>query len=104
MSPWYHAIPNGAVGACRTKSVKSVLGGRPFTWICMRSFTPTGLIVTWAVALGRQLAAPAETSMSNEILSDCAACAAASVGRQPRTNAVRVRNIATTLGEYGCMV
>src|SRR5215831_18379249 len=79
MSPWYQAMPNGPVGTCRTNSVKVRFGGRPSTLTCIRSFVPPGRTVTCprtALGFGRQLAAPAETCISNEFLLPCAATGA----------------------------
>src|SRR5438046_2950556 len=50
-----------------TKNWKLVLGGRPSTLTSMSSTGPMGLIVTLPLASGRQVFAPAETTMSKVV-------------------------------------
>src|ERR1041385_1970187 len=67
MSPWYQAIPNGAVGTWITKKSNSWCGGSPDTFTSICSTDPSDTTRTAAVADGRHEAAPADTTMSKSI-------------------------------------
>src|SRR5712691_3230773 len=95
MSPWYQAMekPGGFVGVWSTKNVKPVCGGRPRTTTCIRWFAPTFWTVTCPVASGRQVCAPAETTISNESRGDFAAVAAGKPASNSPTNARRAASL-----------
>src|SRR5262249_30057098 len=78
MSPWYHAIPNGAPGFWITKKSKSVFGGRPATSTSITSTAPRGLMRTVAVAFARQ---PDATGLAaRTMLNSCLSLSLAAAG------------------------
>src|SRR5438552_1890408 len=60
-------MPNGAFGTWMTKRLKVALGGMPCTLTSMISTGPVGVIFTSALASGRQVFAPLETTMSKAV-------------------------------------
>src|SRR6516165_2423238 len=66
-SPWYQESPNGLLGTWIRKKSKPVFAGRSDAWIVMYSAVPVETTLTRAVAFGRHVVAPADTTISNEI-------------------------------------
>src|SRR5215831_10059173 len=83
-----------------TKKSKSVLGGSPCTVTSMMSTGPAGVILTVAVAFGRHVLAPAETTIlkvTESFESSEAALSGAAASKSPRTAGAASRRMLNTI-------
>jgi hypothetical protein len=92
MSPWYHAMPNGAFGTCVTNRSNSAFGGRPLASTCMTSTGPSELTVTFALAFSAHPAVvtAAERTILKTMLCPAAAAVPGNASMQPSVPSVPI--------------